>query len=124
VAAVNQTYSLTDSRRPFSKDGMKQLGIFDICRNNHNGNAQSLEASASVQSFKAEQRMRVFSAIRNCGGATCDELERHLGLSHQACSARCSELLSDGSVYRNGTRRTRSGRSAAILICTEVTLND
>jgi hypothetical protein len=99
---------------------MTQLGLFDVCRNNHKGNAQSLDASESVQNFKAEQRTRVLRAIRDCGGMTCDELERHLGLSHQSCSARCSELLADGSVYRDGKRKTRSGCNAAVFKVTDV----
>jgi hypothetical protein len=50
------------------------------------------------------------------GGATCDEIERLTGLSHQTASARLRELTIRGLVAATGqTRATRSGRQAAIM---------
>ncbi len=94
---------------------MMQLGLFDICRRKHGGNAQSEGANMSVSSSKHVQRSQILGEIQARGGATCDELEQALALSHQTCSARCSELLKEGAVKRIGVRMTRSGRNAAIL---------
>jgi hypothetical protein len=56
-------------------------------------------------------------------GATCDEIEVHLALSHQTASARIRELYLGGHIdYRrnaDGTlvkRKTRSGRNAQVYV--------
>jgi hypothetical protein len=62
--------------------------------------------------------------LREAGthGKTCDELEWLLDLSHQTCSARCSELLKEERAFRKiagdtyERRKTRTGRTAAVLV--------
>lgn len=95
---------------------MKQLSLFDICENNHGGNAESVAAFKSLNGN--ELRSKVMDHIASCGkaGATCDEIELALGITHQSASARCTELKANGDVHSLTTRRTRSGRSAAVLV--------
>lgn len=48
-------------------------------------------------------------------GATCDELELTLALSHQTCSARVREMARRGMIKDSGrTRPTRTGRQAIV----------
>lgn len=48
-------------------------------------------------------------------GATCDEVEAALSLSHQTASARIRELFQEGSIRDSGLRRnTRTGRKATV----------
>jgi hypothetical protein len=62
----------------------------------------------------------VLAYIESCGerGATCDEAELALGMSHQTASARISEMsrrfltICDSGV----TRPTRSGRAAIVYV--------
>lgn len=94
----------------------------DICRNNHGGNPESVAAHAKTK--KARDRLTVTEALYLAAshGATCDELEVSTGMSHQTCSARCSELLAAQWIYRKPSgggyekRKTRTGRHAAVLI--------
>ena len=94
----------------------------DICQNIHGGNPESVAAHAVTQ--KQRDRQLVISSLYKRGrhGATCDELEVALGMSHQTCSARCSELLALQWIYRKPfgsgyeKRKTRTGRNAAVLI--------
>lgn len=98
---------------------MRTLNLFDVTYPNHGGNEQSTQAHSSIKNLSEAQRQRILKVIEKAGsiGATCDELERLTNLSHQACSARCSELLALRKVYRNGVlRKTRSGRNAAVLV--------
>ena len=48
--------------------------------------------------------------------ATCDEAEVALNLRHQTASARITELRAAGKLRPEGTRPTRSGRQADVLI--------
>jgi hypothetical protein len=61
-------------------------------------------------------RERVFAAIVAAGaeGRTTDELEAHLGLSHQTCSPRVNELAHLDRIRASGMRKTRSGRAAKV----------
>lgn len=48
-------------------------------------------------------------------GATCDEIEVALSLSHQTASARVRDLFKAGSIRDSGIRRnTRTGRKATV----------
>jgi hypothetical protein len=94
----------------------------DICENNHGGNPQSRAAHSKTSA--AKDRLRVLEAIRRAeDGHTCDELEIELEMSHQTCSARCSELKRDQKIFASKTRRpTRTGCTAAVLYaCPETT---
>jgi len=91
----------------------------DITRNFHGGNAESMAAHASIVPTKAAMRARVVEYVRSCGehGATVDEIELALGLSHQTVSARATEAKAGGELVTAGVRRpTRSGRPAAVLV--------
>ena len=66
-------------------------------------------------------RREVFDLIDQRGehGATCDEIEVMLDLTHQCASPRCTELREKGLIVDSGRRRiTRSGRRAAVY-CTK-----
>lgn len=86
----------------------------DITENFHGGNERSKEAHAFIKPTKAAQRARVLEAIKKAGpdGLTSDEAEVLLGMSHQACSARFTELRAEGRLRCVGRRKTRSGRYA------------
>jgi len=64
-------------------------------------------------------RQTVFELIEQRGahGATCDEIEAELDLSHQCASPRCTELHQKGLIVDSGRRRvTRNGRRACVYI--------
>lgn len=89
----------------------------DICRNNHGGNPES--EAANLQTDKRRDSRRIVDALVNVGwnGLTCDELEVRLAMSHQTCSARCSELKRDGTIaVKSAKRFTRTGSSAGVLV--------
>lgn len=94
----------------------------DICQANHGGNPESIAAHAKTK--KSRDRWAVTEALYLAAsrGATCDELEVATGISHQTCSARCSELLAIQWIYRKPLRnsyerrKTRTGRYAAVLV--------
>ncbi len=65
----------------------------DICSNRHKGNEQSTAAFHVIKDKISASQERILNAI----------------------SGRCSELKRDGKIYKSGTRKTRSGCSAAIL---------
>jgi predicted ArsR family transcriptional regulator len=81
------------------------------------GSDTSEAASDSMLGEAAKQRSAVYRAISTAQppGATCEQVENHLGLKHQAASARIRELVLDGLVIDTGQRRRNtSGRTAAI----------
>ncbi len=96
----------------------------DITRNFHGGDPES--AAANLLTNKDRDRRRILEHLEKCGpnGDTCDHIEQALGISHQTCSARCSELKRDGMVIRKpfldrigyAKAPTRSGSLAALLI--------
>lgn len=95
----------------------------DITRNLHGGNRESEEAHLSVKEHVGAIRLLVVRYVyrQKAKGATCDEIERMLGLSHQTVSARVTEAKARGEIVPNGERRpTRSGRMAAVLVDPEV----
>ncbi len=77
----------------------------------------SIIAARSVTESADQMRSRVLVAIREAGGATCDEVEVSLEMKHQTASARIRELQLEGRVRDSGTRRkTRSGRPAVVWV--------
>jgi len=108
-----------------SKIQLPLLGFDDICANNHGGNAESVAAHKSIVSLMPDVRKKVFEFIltRGKNGATCDEIEVALGISHQSASARCTELKATGNIRTLGTRKTRGGRNAAVLVNATTTTN-
>lgn len=91
------------------------MGQADINFPPHNSRDTSIQAAASVRTFTPSIRDRVFTFIRAHGGATSDEVEYELKLSHQTASARIWELRRQSLITDGGKRRrTRSGRNAIV----------
>jgi Fic family protein len=92
----------------------------DITANYHGGNPESVEAfeSFSVERMESDRaRIVRLTIVRGKHGLTCDEAERLLGLKHQTCSARFTDLVKDGRLTRTEERRpTRSGCPARVHI--------
>lgn len=92
----------------------------DICRNNHGGEYFSEEANESVAPAKAIQRAKITAYLRTVADSTCDEAEVALHLTHQAASARFSELKRDAVIVpvfvadERAFRLTRSGKKAGV----------
>jgi hypothetical protein len=101
--------------------GFQQGDLFagDPTANRHGGNPESTAAHASIADHKARILRQVIDYVtgRGAGGATCDEIEQALAMSHQTASARCTEAVARGLLVRSEVRRlTRSGRKAAVLV--------
>lgn len=97
---------------------MNQMGLFDICHHFHKGNPESVEANVKIHKSKEAIREKILQYIRAMGmdGATCEQIEIALDISHQTASARCAELKNLKLVIDSGSRReTRTGTKAAIL---------
>lgn len=87
----------------------------------HNGTPTSIAASASIIGSVGQQRRTVFEFVvsRGSTGATCDEIEDALGMSHQSASARLNDLSASPKLPKlldigPDTRKTRSGRAAMV----------
>jgi len=81
------------------------------------GSDTSRAAAESMAAREPTDREQVFAYIQAQGarGATDDEIEVALGLSHQSASPRRRGLQKDGAIYLTDDRRkTRSGRSAGV----------
>ncbi len=92
---------------------------YDITRNYHGGNTESVEANKRAGINKSRDRWRIveFMVTRGRYGATCYEAEEALGMSHQTCSARFSDLKKDRVLSVNGIRRpTNTGCLAAVCV--------
>ncbi len=91
--------------------------LFDICRRRHRGNEQSVQTFETAMKHRiSAQQNEVLSFLRKYPeGLTCDELSVIMGVTPNQISGRFSELKRDGKIYKSGTRKTRSGCSAAIL---------
>jgi len=88
----------------------------DITENYHGGAETSVSAHASTSAeHRAATCRRILDRIAIAPeGITADELEGNLGMLHQSCSARISELLAAGAIRHSGKRKTRTGRMARI----------
>ena len=89
--------------------------------------SQAAAASKTGSASTDRQRIRKFIDSRGTFGATCDEVEAELGLSHQNASARIWELAGRNhkaphllAIKQAGKRKTRSGRSAWVWVALEV----
>lgn len=94
----------------------------DITANYNQGNLFSRLANESVSSDKERIRAKVISYVRSQGtrGATSDEVELALGLSHQTASARLTEAKAQNRLRLSGDKRkTRSGRNAGVVVAPE-----
>ena len=79
----------------------------------------SLQAHRSQKDKAPTDCMTVYNRLRKYPrGATCDQLEQVLNMSHQTTSARLNDLAGRGKVVDSGRReKTRTGRPA---ICWKV----
>jgi Fic family protein len=96
--------------------------MVDITQNYHRGNPESVKAHRRSRLNAERDRTRILRLVgaRGAEGLTCDEAERLLGLSHQTCSARFSELKRDKLLAPTGTLRpTRSGAKARVMVIHE-----
>jgi len=91
--------------------------LFDISARRHKGNEQSSAAFHVIKDRLTQAQERVLGIIKYKGdrGATVNEIAFALDTTPNAISGRVSELKRDGKIYKSGTRKTRSGCSAAIL---------
>lgn len=83
------------------------------------GSDTSLEAAESMEEHARTLVERVYAVIaQSPDGATCDEVEKRLGLSHQTVSPRVWDLHHNlGRIVDSGARRTtRSGRKAVVYL--------
>lgn len=89
----------------------------DITARKHGGDPNSAEAHKSIKKDKSQTHQAILNylARRPITGATCEEIELALTLSHQTCSARISELRANQRIISVGDRRTTSsGRWARV----------
>jgi len=85
----------------------------DITRNYHGGHPRSEEANA--QTDKHRDTMRILKVLHDRRhGMTCDEMEIELGMLHQTCSARFSDMKRMGWIVKCGERPTRTGCKADV----------
>lgn len=81
--------------------------------------AMSDEAHASIKPTKIFIQQQIIDYLRTCGpaGATCDQMELALKLSHQTCSPRVNELMKAKKIVPLDYKRmTRSGRRATVWL--------
>lgn len=89
----------------------------DLCAGRHGGAETSAEAYATTpKSARTAQQAQVLGFIKaRPAGATCDEAEASLGISHQTCSARITELQARNLIrFGAEQRKTRAGRNARV----------
>lgn len=89
----------------------------DITAGYHGGDEFSTEAHKSILVSKERIQAQVLAHIESQGshGATSDETELALGMSHQTCGARFTELKALGKIRPTGDKRkTRYGRNAGV----------
>lgn len=92
--------------------------IDDVCRDYHGDNANSKAANEHVHPTKKAMQSCIYDYISSRGkvGATCQEVERDLGLKHQTASARMAEMKVPGhefGIFWNGLKRALPGSRAA-----------
>lgn len=93
---------------------MTTVPLNDITANYHGGDEMSAAAfEATPAQARQRDRNRIAGALHE-QAATCQQLEDRLGLSHESCSARISEMRKDGTVVEVGRAVNRSGRSARL----------
>lgn len=98
---------------------MTLQATFDFTQGYHHNHPMSDQAHDSIKHHKKVLLERVVRYIESKGlsGATCDEIEQALNLSHQTASARMTEAKAFGRItWLGDKRKTRSGRNAAVLV--------
>jgi len=85
------------------------------------GSDTSKAAAKSMVEPAKNQRYVIWDLIHRCAyGATCQEIEKHLGICHQSCSTRLLELRQMGRLKYNGKKRkTDANREACVHVAVE-----
>ena len=87
----------------------------DITANYHGGHPRSVEAQEATKPRKNADYSRILTLLHaHPYGLTCDEAEQLLGMRHQTCSARFSDMKKRGWLIWCGKRPTRSGVDADV----------
>jgi hypothetical protein len=82
-------------------------------------------AAADIRPSAGQLRVRVLGYVASFSdhGATCNEVERALGMLHQSASARIRELVQGGYLTDSTKRRdTIYGRKAVVWVPTDLGL--
>src|SRR5437868_7211593 len=89
----------------------KKPSHWDICENKHGGNEASVAANESVTDRKKYDMKRIYEEFVKCGdrGSTNKEIRDTLKMNYTTVSARCSDLLEDGSIYEDKAEPRRNG---------------
>lgn len=94
----------------------------DVTQNRHKGAETSVKAHKRIRSGLQARREAIYASIKSYGiatnGITVDELAYFWKTTPNAISGRFSELARDGRIKKIGTRKTRSGCSAAVWVAT------
>lgn len=93
----------------------------DVTQRFHQGADTSIQAHQETPTLvRIRQREHILRIIEGRGrdGATCQELEIQLGMSHESCSARITELHHKFKLIEDSGRRrhTTSGRKARVYV--------
>ena len=90
--------------------------MMDITRNYHKGNKYSAAAFQSETPRKKETyKMKIRALMIQVGpkdGVVSQEAEIALGMPHETCSARFSEMKRDDELEQVDERETKSGKLA------------
>ncbi len=90
--------------------------VADTCARRHKGNEQGTAAFHVIKDKISHAQACVLETLRDHpDGMTSEEIADDMNTTVNVISGRCSELKRDGKIYKSGTRKTRSGCSAAIL---------
>lgn len=111
--------SKTMSMGPLFEDSDSNFGgnLSDICKNRHRGNAESEAAFQSIKDRLTEREKEVLAMIdAHKGGLIAEEVADLMHTTVNAISGRCSSLKFKGRIKKVGTRLTRSGNRAAVLV--------
>ena len=89
----------------------------DVCARKHGGNEQSKAAFRTIKDGLNMTQRIIFSVIsRSTDGLTVDDICVMRGMTPNAISGRITELRIMGKIEKRGTRKTRSGCSAAVWV--------
>jgi hypothetical protein len=87
----------------------------DITANYHRGNPYSEAAQQRTKRNKAGDLIRILKVLFEYPrGLTCDEVEVLLGMRHQTCSARFTDMKKFNWIVKCGSRLTRTGSPAGV----------
>lgn len=86
----------------------------DITSNYHHNNPRSVQAHKRTTRNKLRDQLRIIKLLESYPrGLICEEAEILLGMRHQTCSARFSEMKRDGLLVLTGEQRDTSTSSPA-----------